>query len=56
MKEEDPADGKAMFDGLAVTVKSGDWGLKNSVIVFALASFEVRLARFQFDSIVFVNE
>jgi len=38
-------------------LKSGDGaGLKNSVIGTALASFEFRLARFQFASIVFSGE
>jgi hypothetical protein len=41
--------------GLAVMVKSG-CVLKNSVIALALASFEVRLGRFQFVSIVLANE
>jgi len=55
--EEDPA---LMLseDGLAEIVKSGegDEGLKNSVIGVALPSPVLRVARFQFVSIVLVNE
>jgi hypothetical protein len=44
--------------GLEEMVKSGgaDAGVRNSVIGVALASFEVRLASFQFASIVFNAE
>lgn len=44
--------------GLEEIVKSGDWvvGAKNSDMAFALASFDVRDARFQLVSIVFVRE
>ena len=44
--------------GFAVIAKSGDWVVvaKNSDILFAFASFDVRDARFQLVSIVFVRE
>jgi len=44
--------------GLGVRLKLGEGGVdvKNSVIGVAAASLEARLARFQFASIVFVNE
>ena len=47
-----------MLVGLAETLKSGDWaaGTRNSDIDAAFASFEVRDARFQLVSIVFVSE
>ena len=55
--EEDPA---LMLseDGFAEMLKSGEGvvGLKNSVIGVALPSPVLRLARFQFASIVFGNE
>ena len=53
----DPA--LALIDvGFAETLKSGegDVGLKNSVIAVALPSPVLRLAKFQFVSIVFGNE
>ena len=43
------------LEGFVEMVKSG-WVLKNSVIAFALKSFEVRKGRFQLASMVFVNE
>jgi hypothetical protein len=43
------------LDGLAEMVMSGGGGLKNSVIGVALASFDVRLGRFQLTSSVFVG-
>ncbi len=54
---EDP-EAKLTVDGLAVRLKSGDddTGLKNSAMAFALASFDVRVARFQLTSTVFVSE
>ena len=42
--------------GFAVRVKSGFWLLKNSAIGFAFLSLEVKPARFQFVSMVFVYE
>lgn len=47
-----------MLVGLAEMLKSGDWatGARNSDIGDAFASFDVRGARFQFASIVFVRE
>ena len=42
--------------GLALTVKSGAWLLKNSAIGFAFWSLGVKLARFQLVSIVLVKE
>ena len=42
--------------GLKEMVKSGELVLKNSVIGFAFASFDARLGRFQFASIVLVKE
>lgn len=58
VKEPDDPDAKLTLDGLALRPKSGDddTGLKNSVIAFALASFEVRVGRLQLVSIVFVSE
>jgi len=48
----------ASAGGLGVRLKSGEGGVKvkNSVIGVAAASLEARLAKFQFASIVFVNE
>ena len=47
-----------MLVGLEEILKSGDWatGARNSDIDAAFASFEVRDARFQLASIVFVRE
>lgn len=47
---------KVTLEGLEDRLKSGAWALKNPVIAWALASLEVRLARFQFVSIVLVSE
>jgi hypothetical protein len=55
--EEDPAF-MLTDDGLAEMLKSGEGevGLRNSVIGFALPSPVLRLAKFQFASIVLVKE
>jgi hypothetical protein len=55
VKELEPPELNVTLEGFAEMVKSG-WVLKNSVIAFAFASFDVRLGRFQLASMVFVNE
>ena len=48
--------GVVRLAGLALMVKFGAWLLKNSAIAFAFWSLDVKLARFQLDSIVLVKE
>jgi len=43
-------------DGLNTKLVESGWAVKNSVIGVAEASLDVKLARFQFVSTVFVNE
>src|SRR6266849_8190580 len=48
--------GVVRLAGLALLVKFGAWLLRNSAIAFAFWSLDVRVARFQLDSIVLVKE